>query len=91
MNADERSKTEDELSILEPMLMAIDRREEVFRVVEDSEDMDEAIIRLATLLGSKDPISMHAIADMQVCRWTKAERRRIALHVDELRGRLGRS
>ena len=37
--------------ILEALVQAMDRRDEVFQVIEDSEDLDEAIRRVGQLLG----------------------------------------
>ena len=50
MDEDER-RIRDELMILDALLRAMDRRDEVFQMVEDSEDEDEAIRRVGQLLG----------------------------------------
>jgi hypothetical protein len=54
MDQDERHR--EELMILEALVQAMDRRDEVFQVIEDSENVDEAIhspeasVRLALLV-----------------------------------------
>ncbi|WP_236783060.1 hypothetical protein [Arthrobacter sp. QXT-31] len=50
MDEDER-QTRQELMILDALVQAMDRRDEVFQMIEDSEDSDEAIRRVGQLLG----------------------------------------
>ena len=65
----------------------MDRRDEVFQVVEGSEDIDAAIRRLSELL-ELDEMVCRAILDMQVRRFTRDQRRAIAAQADEIRFRL---
>jgi DNA gyrase/topoisomerase IV subunit A len=87
MNAEERRHAEDSRKILDGLVKATDRRDEVLRVVGDSEDLDEAIRRLAELL-ELDEFVCHAILDMQVRRFTRDQRRTIAAQADEIRSSL---
>lgn len=86
MDEDER-RTRDELMILEALEQAVDRRDEVFQVIEDSEDADEAIRRVGQLLG----VGAHgsrAVLDMQARRFTRDQRQAIVSRAEELRSRL---
>jgi DNA gyrase/topoisomerase IV subunit A len=87
MNAEDRRQAELSLQILNGLLKAMNRRDEVFQVVEDSEDMDAAIHRLAELL-ELDEMVCRVILDMQVRRFTRDQRRAIAAQLDEIRFRL---
>ncbi len=73
--------------ILDGLLKAMDRRDEVFQVVEGSEDIDAAIRRLSELL-ELDEMVCRAILDMQVRRFTRDQRREVASQADEIRIRL---
>lgn len=86
MDEDER-RAREELMILDGLVRAIDQREEVFQVIEDSEDADEAIRRVGQLL-SVGEVSSRAVLDMQARRFTRAQRKAIASRVEELRSRL---
>ncbi|WP_445154029.1 DNA gyrase subunit A [Arthrobacter sp. Hor0625] len=86
MNEVER-RTREELMIVEALLQATDRREEVFRTVDDSEDAEEAIRRVGQLLGVGE-LSSRFILDMQVRRFTRDQRRALASRAEELRSRL---
>jgi len=77
MNAEQRWHAEDNLRFLDGLVKAMGRREDVFQVVEDSEDLDEAIRRLVELL-ELDEVFCRAILDMQVRRFTREQRRAIA-------------
>ena len=68
-------------------LKAMDRRDEVFQVIDDSEDVDEAIRRVGQLLDVGAPGS-RAVLDLQVRRFTRDQRQAIASHVEELRSKL---
>jgi DNA gyrase/topoisomerase IV subunit A len=85
MNDDEQAR--EQLMILECLLQAMDRREEVFRVIEDSEDMDEAMHRVGEVLGVGE-IRSQAVLSMQARRFTKDQRRRLEAEVEELRSKL---
>ncbi|WP_139006182.1 DNA gyrase subunit A [Arthrobacter crystallopoietes] len=77
----------DELMILEGLLAAMDRRDEVFQVIEDSEDMQEATRRVGKLLGVGE-LRSRAILDMQARRFTRDQRRYIAAYAEDLRDKL---
>jgi hypothetical protein len=49
MDQDERHR--EELMILEALVQSMDRRDEVFQVIEDSENVDEAIRRVGGSTG----------------------------------------
>jgi DNA gyrase/topoisomerase IV subunit A len=76
----------EQLMVLKAVLNAMDRREEVFQVIEDSEDMDEAIRRVGELLGVGE-IRSRAVLDMQARRFTRDHRRRLEAEVEELRSK----
>lgn len=86
MDEDER-RTRDELIILEALERAVDRRDEVFQVIDDSEDADEAIRRVGQLLGV-GALGGRVVLDMQVRRFTRDQRQAIVSRADELRSRL---
>ena len=86
MDEDERH-ARDELATLESLLQAMDRRDEVFRVVDDSETVDEAIRRVGQLLGI-GAVSSRAVIDLQVRRFTGGQRRAMASRAGELRSML---
>lgn len=71
----------------EALVNAIDRREEVFQMIEDSEDVDEAIRRVGQLLGVGE-LGSRAVLDLQARRFTRDQRQAIASYAEELRSRL---
>ncbi len=71
----------------EALVKAMDRRGEVFEVVEDSENVDEAIQRVGQLLGLGE-LGSRVVLDMQVRRFTRDQRQAIASYAEELRSRL---
>lgn len=77
----------DELMILDALLSAMDRRDEVFRIIEDSENEDEARRRVGQLLGV-DELGSRVVLDLQVRRLTRDQRQRLASRVAELRSQL---
>jgi DNA gyrase/topoisomerase IV subunit A len=87
MNAEQRRHAEDTLRVVDALVKAADRREEIFHVVEDSEDFDEARRRLMELF-ELDELSCRVILDMQVRGFTRERRRLIAAHAEELRSSL---
>ncbi len=87
MDAEQRRQTEYLLRLLDSLVKAVDQREDVFQVVEDSEDQDEAIRRLVELL-ELDEVSCRAILDMQLRRFTREQRRAIAAQAEETRSSL---
>lgn len=87
MNAEQRRRAEDTLRVVDALVTAMGRREDVFHVVEDSEDLDEAIRRLMELL-ELDELACRVILDMQVKGFTRERRRIIAAHAEEIRASL---
>jgi DNA gyrase/topoisomerase IV subunit A len=85
MKEDEQAR--EELMILEALVQAMDRRDEVFQVIEDSEDMDEATRRVGQLLGVGQMRS-RAVLDLQARRFTRDQRQAIASYLEELRSKL---
>lgn len=85
MDQDERHR--EELMILEALVQAMDRRDEVFEEIEDSEDVDEAIRRVGQLLGV-GPVGSRAVLDLQARRFTRSQRQAIAIRAAELRSML---
>ena len=71
----------------EALVQAMDRRDEVFQVIEDSEDVDEAIRRVGQLLGV-GALGSRFVLDLQARRFTRDQRQAIASHAEELRSRL---
>jgi DNA gyrase/topoisomerase IV subunit A len=86
MDEDER-RTRDELMLLDALVQAMDRREEVFQMIEDSADSDEAIRRVGQLLGV-GKLPSRAVLDLQARRFTRDQRQAIASRAEELRSRL---
>lgn len=84
---DAQDKTRDELQLLEAIVQAIDRREEVFTAIEAAETQDEARAAVAKLLGVGE-ILAHAVLDLQARRWAQGERRTITDHLAMLRAEL---
>ena len=76
-----------QLMIVEALVQAMDRRDEVFQVIDDSEDVDEAIRRVGQLLGVGE-VPSRAVLDMQVRRFTRDQRQAMASHAKELRSAL---
>ena len=73
--------------VVDALVKAIDRREEVFKVIEDSEDVDEAIRRVGQLLGV-DQLGGRVVLDLQARRLTRDQRRALASRAEELRSML---
>ena len=86
MDEDER-RTRDELMVLEAMVKAMDRRDEVFQVIDDAEDEDEARRRLGQLLGVGE-LGSRVILDLQVRRFIRGQRQALVSRAEELRSSL---
>jgi DNA gyrase/topoisomerase IV subunit A len=74
------------LEMLEAILAAIDRRDEVMDTVSSSDDADQAAEGLRQLLG----VSSFAAVDLLNMRWrmfTRAERQKVQDRINELRDR----
>ena len=76
-----------QLMVHEALVQAMDRRDEVFQVIEDSQDMDEAIRRVGQLLGVGE-LGSRFVLDMQVRRFTRDRRQALVSRAAELRSRL---
>jgi DNA gyrase/topoisomerase IV subunit A len=85
MDTGERSRAEERLVVLELLEAAMARRDDVLAIVDTSEDTDEAQERLRQTFGVQDPHISRAVLDMQVSRWTRADRKRLANETSELR------
>ena len=73
--------------IVDALIRAMDRRDEVVQVIEDSEDVDEARRRVGQLLGVGE-LGSRAVLDLQARRLTRDQRRAIASRAEELRSML---
>jgi DNA gyrase/topoisomerase IV subunit A len=85
MDSGERAAVEEQLAVMELVEVAMARRDEVFEIVETSEDADEAQARIRDLFVVNDPYVSRAVLDIQVSRWTRDNRKRITDRVEELR------
>ncbi|ASN37659.1 DNA gyrase subunit A [Arthrobacter sp. 7749] len=81
---DAQDKAHDELQLLEAMVQAINRREEVFRVIESSRTDGEAQEAVAELLGV-GAIRARLVLDMQARRWTLENRNILSRQIERLR------
>ncbi len=88
MDDRERERKQDLLTLVEALVDAQLRRAEVLSVVESSTDSEEAVSRLAALLGLTDAHSAQAVLDMQIGRWTQRNRERLIEERDSLRAAL---
>jgi DNA gyrase/topoisomerase IV subunit A len=86
MDEDEQ-RIRDQLMVVDALVRAIDRRDEVFQVIEDSEDEDEAIRRVGQLLGMDEFCSRIVLA-LQLRRLTRDQRQALASEAEELRSKL---
>lgn len=73
--------------VLDALEQALARRDEVFQVIDDSEDADEALRRVGQLLGVGE-LGSRVILDMQVRRFTRDQRRAVVARAEELRSML---
>lgn len=87
MDEHERQMQEQQLMIVDALVQAMDRRDEVFQVIDDSEDAEEARRRLGQLLGVGE-VPSRAVLDLQVSRFTRDQRQALAAHAEELRSML---
>lgn len=91
METEARNGAVHRLQLVELLMSAIDRRDEVFEVVAAAADRDEASVRIGEMFGVDAPYPSMAVLDLQVFRWTRSERERIGAEADELRRLLGRA
>lgn len=85
--SDNDQKVREELAILEALVTAIDRRDEVFQVADDSDDSEEAIRRVGQLLDVGS-LASRFVLDMQLRRFTRDQRQALATRMEELKSAL---
>lgn len=86
MDEDEQ-RIRDHLVVVDAFVQAMDRRHEVLQVIDDSEDVDEAIRRVGQLLGV-DEFGSRVILDLQFRRLTRDQRQALAAEAEKLRSQL---
>ncbi|MFF2318303.1 DNA gyrase subunit A [Arthrobacter sp. NPDC058097] len=86
MDGDER-QIRQELMILAALVQAMYRRDEVFQMIEGSDDSGEAIRRVGQLLGVGE-LGSRAVLDLQARRFTRDQRQALASRAEELRAML---
>ncbi|QXQ10355.1 DNA gyrase subunit A [Paeniglutamicibacter sp. Y32M11] len=87
MEPESRKQKQMSLQMLEVMLQAINRREEVFRAIESSRTDDEARKAVAELLRVGD-IRARLVLDMQARRWTLENRNILSGQIQQLQAEL---
>lgn len=88
MNSDERSKLELELIVLTTIKKALDRRDEVFQIIDDAPDESAARASLAKLLDI-DEYLCSSIFHLQVSAWFGTWRDKVEAQAEILRTMLG--
>lgn len=83
-DADERRHLLDRLEILDAIMLALERREQMWSIVEAAPDADRARGDLMAALGLTE-VQATAVMDLQVRRFSARERSRIAEERDSLR------
>ena len=74
----------EELMVLDALVQAMDRRDEVFQMIENSEDVEEPMRRVGQLLGV-GKLPSRAVLDLQARRFTRDQRQALASRAEELR------
>lgn len=82
-------KTHNELDLLNAIREALERRDEVFQIIDEAPDEPTAIVRLAELLGVEDYLC-HGILNLQVQNWLGPRRARVEEGITSLRADLER-
>jgi DNA gyrase/topoisomerase IV subunit A len=85
VDGQERASAAWQLEVYELLEVAMGRRDEVFEIVDSSEDAAEAHERIGALFGVQNPKISEAVLDLQVSRWTRSDRKRITDTVADLR------
>jgi DNA gyrase/topoisomerase IV subunit A len=85
MHDRDREMAEQQLRVLELVEAAMDRRDEVFAIVDAAADSEEAERRIRELFEVQDPHLARAVLDLQVSRWTRTIRAQIRAEVARLR------
>jgi len=75
------------LGVLEAVIIAIDRRDELMQILATAVTVDEACRELGTSFGLNDA-QAHAVLDLQVRRFAGQERQRIIEERDSVRAEL---
>ncbi len=83
----ELESIEQQLSIFEGLLIAVDHREEMLAIVANSTTVDEAARSLSNQLGLT-VVQAQAVLDLQVRRFAVEERAKLAVRVDEIRDQI---
>ena len=73
--------------VVDALVLAIDRRDEVFQMIVNSEDADEAIRQVGQLLGVGE-FGGRVVLDLQFRRLTRVQRQALAAEAEELRSKL---
>lgn len=84
-----RESARQQLLVLELIEAALGRRDEVFAIVDAAADADEAEERICELFEVQEPYVARAVLDLQVSRWTRANRELISAELARVRELLG--
>jgi DNA gyrase subunit A len=76
------------LSILDAMNIAVDRRDELMRLIGASPDADQARVAIQAAFGFDD-VQAHAVLDLQIRRFAELERSRIARERESIQRSIG--
>ena len=88
MDDRERARHEERLRILDLLEAATERRDDVLAIVDASEDAEEAQERIGRAFRVEDPRISRSVLDMQLSRFTREQRERLADERRELRALL---
>jgi len=82
--AGDRALVEAQMHVYEALVSAVERRREVYELLEGAEDPAAASRELQTLLGT-DEVGAQAVIDLQLRRLTLTERAKISEKLRELK------
>jgi DNA gyrase/topoisomerase IV subunit A len=85
---DRRVQASESLAMYEAIVLGMERRREVFDVVEASSDPDDATVGLQRLLNVSE-VHARAVLDTQLRRFTTRDRERLVEERDRIRTLLG--
>lgn len=77
-------QVQEELILLNVIREALDRRDEVFQIIDEAPDESAVITRLGQLLGAEDHLC-HAILNLSVKNWLGTWRDRVEERAESLR------
>lgn len=83
MGSGEHQNKLETLQILQAIIEAIDRRDEIFQAVEAAESEAEAQEAIGKVLGVGS-VRSHFVLNMQARQWTRSGRARIAEDIEQL-------